>query len=169
MRRASVALARPQTLNLCFSETPRTGIKRRLRFVISIFQWNVLVANINLRCGLACDIKNRPQKESVPSRDKILYRADELDELRQHILRKFGASLQVTPWANRSMNRSLIAMSRITSWQRFRTGVVVNGAMVALMAFWLTCVRADTVRGVAQSTLWNTANIHGHTVYYAAR
>jgi pimeloyl-ACP methyl ester carboxylesterase len=46
---------------------------------------------------------------------------------------------------------------------------MVNGATIALLAFWLTCVRADTVRGVAQSTLWSNADIHGHKIYYAVR
>jgi len=38
-----------------------------------------------------------------------------------------------------------------------------------LLGLWLTCVRADTVRGVAQPTEWNMANIHGHKIYYAVR
>jgi pimeloyl-ACP methyl ester carboxylesterase len=66
------------------------------------------------------------------------------------------------------MKRFVIA-SRIRGWRGFRTRAVVNSAMVALLAFWLTCVRADTVRGVAQSTQWNNANIHGHKIYYAVR
>ena len=41
--------------------------------------------------------------------------------------------------------------------------------MVALLAFWLTCVRADTVRGMNQPTQWNNANIHGHQIFYAVR
>jgi pimeloyl-ACP methyl ester carboxylesterase len=67
------------------------------------------------------------------------------------------------------MTRSVIAMSGTRSWQGFRISVMVNGAMIALLACWLTCVRADTVRGVAQSTLWNSAKIHGHKIYYAVR
>jgi pimeloyl-ACP methyl ester carboxylesterase len=60
-----------------------------------------------------------------------------------------------------------------TSWTRgrqgFRQSILANGGMFALLALWLTCVRADTVRGVAQPTQWNNANIHGHKIYYAMR
>lgn len=41
--------------------------------------------------------------------------------------------------------------------------------MMALLALWLTCVEADTVRGVAQPTQWSKATIHGHQIYYAVR
>jgi pimeloyl-ACP methyl ester carboxylesterase len=41
--------------------------------------------------------------------------------------------------------------------------------MIALLALWLNCVRADAVRDVAQLTQWNRANIHGHKIYYAVR
>ncbi|MGO9039807.1 MAG: alpha/beta fold hydrolase [Steroidobacteraceae bacterium] len=41
--------------------------------------------------------------------------------------------------------------------------------MVALLALGLACARADPVRGVAQFTQWNEANIHGHKIYYAVR
>jgi pimeloyl-ACP methyl ester carboxylesterase len=46
---------------------------------------------------------------------------------------------------------------------------MVFGGMVALLAFWLTCVRANTVCGAAQSTQWNNAKIHGHKIHYAVR
>lgn len=46
--------------------------------------------------------------------------------------------------------------------------VMIGGAAV-LLSFWLTCVRADTGHGMAQSTEWNSANIHGHKIYYAVR
>ncbi len=52
---------------------------------------------------------------------------------------------------------------------RIPNSVLVNGGMIALLALWLTCVRADAVRGVAQSTQWNKADIHGHKIYYAVR
>jgi pimeloyl-ACP methyl ester carboxylesterase len=41
--------------------------------------------------------------------------------------------------------------------------------MIALLALWLNCVRADTVREAAQFTQWNKANIHSHKIYYAVR
>ena len=53
--------------------------------------------------------------------------------------------------------------------QGFRHSVLANGGMIALLALWLNCVRADTVRGVAQFTQWNKVNIHGHKIYYAVR
>jgi len=53
--------------------------------------------------------------------------------------------------------------------QRLRCSRLVIGGMVALLALWLTCVQADTVREVAQPTQWNKANIHGHKIYYAVR
>jgi pimeloyl-ACP methyl ester carboxylesterase len=46
---------------------------------------------------------------------------------------------------------------------------MVFAAMVALLACWLSCARADTVRAMAASTQWNTAIIHGHKIYYAVR
>jgi pimeloyl-ACP methyl ester carboxylesterase len=67
------------------------------------------------------------------------------------------------------MNRSVMATSRSRGRQGFRISVVVLGGMVALLAFWLIRVRANTVRGVAPSTQWNSASIHGHTIYYAER
>jgi pimeloyl-ACP methyl ester carboxylesterase len=59
--------------------------------------------------------------------------------------------------------------SRMRGWQGLTSSVMVNGAVVALLAFWLPCARADAVHGVAQSTLWNNANSHGHKLYYAVR
>ena len=60
-----------------------------------------------------------------------------------------------------------------TSWTRGRQGlrrsILANGGTLALLVLWLTCVRADTVREVAQPTQWNKANIHGHKIYYAVR
>ena len=60
-----------------------------------------------------------------------------------------------------------------TSWTRgrqgFRHSVLANGGMIALLGLWLTCVWADTVRGAAQPTEWNMADIHGHKIYYAVR
>ena len=60
-----------------------------------------------------------------------------------------------------------------TSWTRGRQGlrrsILAIGGMLALLALWLTCVRADTVHEVAQPTQWNKANIHGHKIYYAVR
>jgi pimeloyl-ACP methyl ester carboxylesterase len=41
--------------------------------------------------------------------------------------------------------------------------------MIALLGLWMTCVRADTVHGVAQPTEWNMAKVHGHKLYYAVR
>ena len=38
-----------------------------------------------------------------------------------------------------------------------------------MSALWLTCVRADTGRALAQHTVWNVSNIHGHKIYYALR
>jgi pimeloyl-ACP methyl ester carboxylesterase len=67
------------------------------------------------------------------------------------------------------MNISVIATSRTKSRQGFRTNLMLFGAMAALLAFWLTCVRANTVLGAAQSTQWSNANIHGHKIYYAMR
>jgi pimeloyl-ACP methyl ester carboxylesterase len=46
---------------------------------------------------------------------------------------------------------------------------MVVGGTAALLAFWLTRARADTVHGTAQSTQWNSATIHGHKIYYAVR
>jgi pimeloyl-ACP methyl ester carboxylesterase len=60
-----------------------------------------------------------------------------------------------------------------TDWARGRRGprqrVLANGGMIVLLALWLTCVRADTDRAVAQSTQWNKIDIHGHKIYYALR
>jgi pimeloyl-ACP methyl ester carboxylesterase len=60
-----------------------------------------------------------------------------------------------------------------TNWTRgrqgFRHSVFANVGMIALLALWLNCVRADTVRGVAQFTQWDKVNIHGHRIYYAVR
>ena len=60
-----------------------------------------------------------------------------------------------------------------TSWTRgrqgFRHSILANGGMLALLALWLTCVRADTVHETAQPAQWNKANIHGHKIYYAVR
>jgi pimeloyl-ACP methyl ester carboxylesterase len=67
------------------------------------------------------------------------------------------------------MNRSVMATNSTRSRQGFRQSVLANSGMVALLALWLNCVRADTVRGVAQPTEWNMANIHGHKIYYAVR
>lgn len=67
------------------------------------------------------------------------------------------------------MIRSVMARSWTKGRQGFRHGVLANGGMIALLGLWLTCVRADTVRGVAQPTEWNMANIHGHKIYYAVR
>jgi pimeloyl-ACP methyl ester carboxylesterase len=47
--------------------------------------------------------------------------------------------------------------------------MLVNGGMIAMLALWLTCVRADTDRGVNHLTQWSKANIHGHKIYYAVR
>jgi len=44
-------------------------------------------------------------------------------------------------------------MSRIRGWQGVRTILVVNGAMVALLALWLTYARADTLHGMASVTV----------------
>jgi pimeloyl-ACP methyl ester carboxylesterase len=41
--------------------------------------------------------------------------------------------------------------------------------MIALLALWLTGVRADAGADVAQLTQWNTARVHGHRIYYALR
>ncbi len=41
--------------------------------------------------------------------------------------------------------------------------------MIALLALWLNCTWADTVREVTQFTQWGKANIHGHKIYYAVR
>ena len=46
---------------------------------------------------------------------------------------------------------------------------MVNGGMIALLAFWPNCLTADTGHEVAQSTQWSNANIHGHKIYYAVR
>jgi pimeloyl-ACP methyl ester carboxylesterase len=67
------------------------------------------------------------------------------------------------------MVRSVMARSWTKGRQGFRHSVLANGGMIALLGLWLTCVRADTVRGVAQPTEWNMANIHGHKIYYAVR
>lgn len=37
------------------------------------------------------------------------------------------------------------------------------------MTLWLTCVRADTMRGADRTSEWNRATIHGHKIYYAVR
>jgi pimeloyl-ACP methyl ester carboxylesterase len=60
-------------------------------------------------------------------------------------------------------------MFRIRGWQEVRTILVVNGAMVALLALWQTYARADTLHGMASVTVWNNAKIHGHKIYYAVR
>jgi pimeloyl-ACP methyl ester carboxylesterase len=67
------------------------------------------------------------------------------------------------------MNSSMTATIWMRGWQRFHTGVMVKGAMLALLSFWQTDVHADAVREGAQSTVWNTANIHGHKIHYAVR
>jgi pimeloyl-ACP methyl ester carboxylesterase len=67
------------------------------------------------------------------------------------------------------MNRSAIATTRTRGGQRSGIRAIVLGAAVALMALWLTCARANALRGVTQSTEWNSANIHGRTIYYAVR
>ena len=41
--------------------------------------------------------------------------------------------------------------------------------VTALLALWLTCVRADAGRASAQLTRWNEATIRGHKIYYALR
>jgi pimeloyl-ACP methyl ester carboxylesterase len=43
------------------------------------------------------------------------------------------------------------------------------GGMIAMLALWLTCVRADTDRGESHLTPWSKAKIHGHKIYYAVR
>jgi pimeloyl-ACP methyl ester carboxylesterase len=60
-------------------------------------------------------------------------------------------------------------MSRIGGRRGSRTGFVVNGATLLLLAFWLTCVQADTPYGKDQVTVWNTVKIRGHKIYYAVR
>src|SRR5271155_4298555 len=67
------------------------------------------------------------------------------------------------------MNRSVMATNWTRSRQGFRHSLLANGGMIALLALWLNCVRADTVREVAQFTQWNKASIHGHKLYYAVR
>ena len=67
------------------------------------------------------------------------------------------------------MNRPVIATNWTRSRQGFRLSILANGGMLALLALWLNCVRADTVHEVAQPTQWNKANIHGHKIYYAVR
>ena len=37
------------------------------------------------------------------------------------------------------------------------------------MTLWLSCVRADTMRGADRTSEWNRATIHGHKIYYAVR
>jgi pimeloyl-ACP methyl ester carboxylesterase len=46
---------------------------------------------------------------------------------------------------------------------------MLMGATAALLTFGLTCARADPVREAARITVWNTAKIHGHEIYYAVR
>jgi pimeloyl-ACP methyl ester carboxylesterase len=65
------------------------------------------------------------------------------------------------------MKRSVTA--RIWIRQRFRFGVLANVGVLALLTLWLTCVRADTMRGSDRTSEWNKANIHGHKIYYAVR
>jgi pimeloyl-ACP methyl ester carboxylesterase len=60
-------------------------------------------------------------------------------------------------------------MSRIGGWQGARIRIMINGAMVALLALWLTYVRADTLPAMASVTVWSNAKIHGHKIYYAVR
>jgi pimeloyl-ACP methyl ester carboxylesterase len=67
------------------------------------------------------------------------------------------------------MNRPVIATVRIRGWEGFRTSLMMNGAMLALLPFWSACVRADTLPGVTQPPMWNNTNIHGHKIYYAVR
>ncbi len=67
------------------------------------------------------------------------------------------------------MKRLLMATRWMRGRQGFRSSVLAIGGMLALLGLGLVCVRADPVRGVAQPTQWNEANIHGHTIYYAVR
>src|SRR5277367_347159 len=67
------------------------------------------------------------------------------------------------------MKRSVMATNYTRNRQGFRDSVFAHSGMIALLALWLNCVRADTVREVAQFTQWNKANIHGHKIYYAVR
>src|SRR5271155_3012235 len=67
------------------------------------------------------------------------------------------------------MNRSVMATNWTRSRQGFRHSLLANGGMIALLALWLNCVRADTVREVAQFTQWNATTIHKHKIYYAVR
>ena len=53
--------------------------------------------------------------------------------------------------------------------QRRRYGAARNGAVLAWLALGLTCSHADTAREAAHPTQWNSANIHGHKIYYAVR
>jgi pimeloyl-ACP methyl ester carboxylesterase len=53
--------------------------------------------------------------------------------------------------------------------KKFRIGALANVGVLALLTLWLTCVRADTMRGLNPTSEWNKANIHGHKIYYAMR
>lgn len=62
-----------------------------------------------------------------------------------------------------------MAMCRSKNPQRVRYSLSGICAMLAVLAFGLTCARADAVREAAQPTQWIRARIHGHRIYYAVR
>ena len=86
-----------------------------------------------------------------------------LERSRSRLHTKFTAAAHIL------MNRPMVAASRKRDPQGLRKRLMLIGGAISLLTVWLTCAPADAAVGVAQSTQWNIAHIHGHKIYYAVR
>ena len=51
----------------------------------------------------------------------------------------------------------------------FSASILATVGVMAVLALWLSCARADTMHGSDRISEWNRAKIHGHAIYYAVR